>query len=387
MPHVTISREQLYDEVWSQPMMRLAKSYGLSDVGLAKLCKRFDIPRPPRGHWAKLQAGQSPRRIPLPAREGTSEIVLHPAEEDQLKESGLADELQELTQKETQHEAQIVVSSNLRGMHTLVGLAREEFEPAKRNESGLLVIAGKPSLNIAVSRDQLRRSLLILDALLKAIEQRGYPVTVGPTVKIFEESISFGIKEALATQEEQPKEHDLSGPYEFGYSRFIKKLVPTGNLTLFIHEADHYWASGCRKQWRDGKKHKLEDVLNRVVAGLIDVAARKREHAIAMEQKRVAEAEAAKKRHEAAQRRAELAAKQAAERSRLEELLKQADSFRKSQSIRELVDAVRTASHSSDGQFDNWIAWALMHADRLDPTKESPRCILDEKLPEEPRGW
>jgi hypothetical protein len=132
MPHLTISREQLYDEVWTQPMMRLAKSYGLSDVGLAKLCKRYDIPRPPRGYWAKLQAGQTPRRIPLPARDGTSEIVLYPAEESQLKESGLADELQELTQKETQQEAQIVVSSNLRGAHTLVGLAREEFEQRSR---------------------------------------------------------------------------------------------------------------------------------------------------------------------------------------------------------------------------------------------------------------
>ena len=43
----TITRKQLYDKVWSTPMTAIAKEYGLSDVGMAKLCKRHEIPRPP----------------------------------------------------------------------------------------------------------------------------------------------------------------------------------------------------------------------------------------------------------------------------------------------------------------------------------------------------
>jgi len=34
-----ISRAELYEQVWTVPMTRLAKDYGLSDVGLAKICK------------------------------------------------------------------------------------------------------------------------------------------------------------------------------------------------------------------------------------------------------------------------------------------------------------------------------------------------------------
>lgn len=320
MPRLTVSREQLYEEVWSEPILRLAKSYGLSDVGLAKLCKRHGIPRPPRGYWAKLQAGQKPRRTPLPPQDGST-IVICPPDEGDLKKSGLAEEVEELTHSETKEVPKVVVASNLRGAHSLVISARDELEQAKRGESGILEVPETPTLDIAVSRDQIRRALLICDALLKALDARGYTVAAGPKVMIFDESVSFGIKEALATKREQPDEHDLSGHYEFGHSRFRNRTVPTGKLTLFIYEADHYWASGCRKQWRDGKKQRLEDVLNRVVAGLIDVAARKREHAITIEQRRQAEAEAAKQRQEAARRRAELIEKQTAERNRLEPVL------------------------------------------------------------------
>ena len=46
----TLSRGELYAEVWSVPMLRLGSKYGLSDVGLAKVCRKHDIPLPPRGY-------------------------------------------------------------------------------------------------------------------------------------------------------------------------------------------------------------------------------------------------------------------------------------------------------------------------------------------------
>src|SRR5687767_12788611 len=45
-----LTREELYELVWSTPMSRLAGRYGLSDVGLAKVCDRHHVPRPPRGY-------------------------------------------------------------------------------------------------------------------------------------------------------------------------------------------------------------------------------------------------------------------------------------------------------------------------------------------------
>jgi len=58
----TLSREDLYELVWSKPMRDLAKDFGISDVGLAKRCRRLGIPVPGRGYWARIDAGQQPYR-------------------------------------------------------------------------------------------------------------------------------------------------------------------------------------------------------------------------------------------------------------------------------------------------------------------------------------
>ncbi len=64
------SRDQLYEEVWTDPLWTLAKKYGISDVGLAKVCRKLHIPLPPPGYWAK-QAAKKPvaARPMLPAVE------------------------------------------------------------------------------------------------------------------------------------------------------------------------------------------------------------------------------------------------------------------------------------------------------------------------------
>jgi hypothetical protein len=43
-------RNKLYEEVWSEPMHKLTKKYNLSDIGLAKVCKKLKIPLPGRGY-------------------------------------------------------------------------------------------------------------------------------------------------------------------------------------------------------------------------------------------------------------------------------------------------------------------------------------------------
>jgi hypothetical protein len=43
------SREEIYALVWKTPMTKLAARFGLSDVGLRKICKKHDIPTPPLG--------------------------------------------------------------------------------------------------------------------------------------------------------------------------------------------------------------------------------------------------------------------------------------------------------------------------------------------------
>ncbi len=60
-------RQDLYDKVWAQPMQRIAKEYGVSDVALARACKRRSVPVPGVGYWAKKAAGKPvPEQPPLP---------------------------------------------------------------------------------------------------------------------------------------------------------------------------------------------------------------------------------------------------------------------------------------------------------------------------------
>lgn len=71
-----MKRSELYALVWEKPVIRLAKELGVSDVGLAKACRRHAIPIPPRGHWTKVQFAKSSPQTPLPAQEQDEEVQL-----------------------------------------------------------------------------------------------------------------------------------------------------------------------------------------------------------------------------------------------------------------------------------------------------------------------
>ncbi|WP_316397155.1 hypothetical protein [Bradyrhizobium sp. 33ap4] len=49
-------------------MIRLAEEFGITGNGLAKVCDRLDVPYPPRGHWAKKEAGKPVVTLKLPPR-------------------------------------------------------------------------------------------------------------------------------------------------------------------------------------------------------------------------------------------------------------------------------------------------------------------------------
>ena len=62
---------QLYEQVWARPMLAVAKEYEVSANYLARVCASLNVPWPPRGYWARVAAGQKPRRPALPpARSG-----------------------------------------------------------------------------------------------------------------------------------------------------------------------------------------------------------------------------------------------------------------------------------------------------------------------------
>jgi hypothetical protein len=64
----SFTRNALYELVWSEPMQSLARSFSLSDRGLAKICAAANIPVPARGYWARKQAGKAGTKPVLPPR-------------------------------------------------------------------------------------------------------------------------------------------------------------------------------------------------------------------------------------------------------------------------------------------------------------------------------
>jgi hypothetical protein len=60
-------REKLYEKVWTMPVRLAAREYGVSDVAIAKTCRKLNIPVPGRGYWAKRAANRPVEpRPPLP---------------------------------------------------------------------------------------------------------------------------------------------------------------------------------------------------------------------------------------------------------------------------------------------------------------------------------
>ncbi|GAB5415713.1 MAG: hypothetical protein Cons2KO_33160 [Congregibacter sp.] len=70
--HQDLSREELFALVWEKSVLQIAKELGVSDVAIHKRCAKLQVPTPPRGYWAKVDAGKRPAK---PALRAYSELV------------------------------------------------------------------------------------------------------------------------------------------------------------------------------------------------------------------------------------------------------------------------------------------------------------------------
>ncbi len=153
----TLTREELYELVWSTPMSSLATKYAISDVGLKKLCRRHHIPTPPRGYWAQQEAGNAPARPRLPTTQNRSAIVLRVATTDEHV-AGLQDALTLAIEEAKRPENRVRVPDRLRSPSEPVREAKELLDAATPDDLGILE-SPPGCLDIRVSRAQLPRAL------------------------------------------------------------------------------------------------------------------------------------------------------------------------------------------------------------------------------------
>ena len=128
MPYVMVkySRQALYEEVWSEPVTKVAKRYEVSDVAIRKICAKLRVPLPPRGYWARLAAGRPGRRPALPKFDGPAEIVRHRAVRDEVGPEKQEEPPHLVARREFEAlpENRILVAEQLEEPHRLVRATR-----------------------------------------------------------------------------------------------------------------------------------------------------------------------------------------------------------------------------------------------------------------------
>jgi hypothetical protein len=263
---IEVTRAEFYNQVWSIPMSKLAKKYGLSDVALAKKCKKHNIPRPSRGWWAQKQAGYRVRQIPLPKGDDIT-IVITPSTENTI--------FRDKARKDCRLKriAKIPVPAQITNPHPLITQSAP-LQSAKLDDNQRL-LPDERCLDIRVSPANLTRAFLIMDTLIKALTSMGYAVSVseGQTkVQIDKTFITIGLSEELARRRLRAKNHDLQGHYDFGYRLYAKTPTPSGGFCLSIKDAPKDPWPAYRTNWRDTESQKLEECLNSFIYGLVKVA-------------------------------------------------------------------------------------------------------------------
>lgn len=365
--YVRLTREQLYEQVWSEPTTHLAQRLGISDVALAKICRKLQVPKPKPGYWQQLRAGTTSEKPPLPTvstKSPTHVMLRAPTLSSPPRE--LRPEAAARIQEARDPANHIIVSKRLAKLHPLVEASRKALDRGEADEYGRLHPPFKAEcLNIRVSKRSMRRSLLLMDALLKATEARGCSVEIPKQdlrktrMVIDGETVDIALWEEVARHDNP--EPSTGARYVSDWRKW--SFTPTGTLVLMI---DHYGSDSARKRWKDGKRRHLEEQLNEVLGGLFAVAEVKRvERLRAAEQERL-QVEARLMREE----RARLHLEEEARRSALE---KAAKSWVKSQNLRAFVDACQARMEAASKPGDRarveeqWLNWARQHADRLDP--------------------
>lgn len=388
-------RNKLFEEIWSDPVDKVAKRYGVSGVALAKTCRKLKVPLPGRGYWAKHKVGKAPKRTPLPPMENPPRIYLqrHPVQqpcqaaaskEPEPLRPDIFREATRLVDEEKLPDNRVTVPATMGSYHPMVEILtprmkkkrqvitdewRYNMRDPKQTVPGLL--------DIEVSEAQFDRAARIMSTFIDALESRGYTVEAeyqgyrrnSSFAVVMEQRVRFRLREHLKRREPTKEEKA-----ETSYLRHVEE--PTGELTFQL--TDHS-LSGSRSRWRDTKTRSLENHLNEIIAAIIMDAAHQIE--------RNAKAERREKEQEDAEtRRRRERFEQLKEVARLRKLdaaMERWELFERKRVYVKAVkmEAVRRRDCGEDtSDTDIWIRWAEEFLASQDPmTKPLPTTEVTEK--------
>ena len=356
-----VTRQELYDLVWSTPASRLAQDFGVSDVAIAKRCKRLGVPRPSRGYWAKIEAGKKPRKSPLPPT---------------------ADELfYEMAN------TPVGTSKRLPGegtdLHPLATELLRAITTGSPDSQKRVRISQATLPNVTVSKALAERTARAFHVIVTEAEARGIPFRKsqssydGGFFRKANDRLYLEIEEELAEKAAADKRSRTA--YSRGWQQDSR--VPSGKLSLSLKE-DRY-ASRDGKRWTETAELSLEKILSQAIAEVCQhfIAAQKRraQQAIDWEKQRVEseerhrkwqEEEAIRQREE--RERKHQAAIGAVMQHRKDDLLKASEWWRSHQTVEAFLDECeRRWRDNQAGELTSeqqeWLNWARKTAKPLSP--------------------
>jgi hypothetical protein len=368
-----VNRKDLHEKVWSTPMLKLAKEFGLSDRGLSKICKKYNIPLPGTGYWAKIQWNKPVKQSPLPEPEKNDEITISVVEIDNgpIDEKQLADA--EIIIASIKNQSKPTrVKRTITNLHPLIEHISKNLKNANSDFNGILSSVSGPYLGVDISKKSLGRFLRVMDCLIETLEKHGFTVSLSKdrrwfiSAMILGEEIKFKIREIYHLVESKSFEQKEKSYYSFSKNQYDHK--PSGSLTFIIDNANYI--SGLRTQWSDTDKNKLENRIDTIVIGLINAAVKVRSNKL---KRQMIEKEWEEKRKLEQQRNLQ----RQEEEKRIENLNAEVKNWYESQHVRAYLEALKESYIKWHGKIElgskaeEYFKWAFGYANRLDPL--SPR--------------
>lgn len=389
---VKLTREQLYEEVWETPIQRLSAKYGLSDVGLAKVCKRMNIPRPPRGYWRRLETGTKVKRKPLPAPMKNTQLEVEFRQSDEIPKKRAKKKPARVPVRPPE------ISESLSDPHPLVANTLKRCETAKEDKYGILIPKAKRVLDIKVSRPQLDRSLRLIDTLIKSWEAEGHVIKLlpldgddglGTFLCSGEERVRISITETMEQYDPGPTEDEKLHPKWEWEKRVAYRS--TGSVMLRLDANFTSQTTRFHRKYRDTLGVPMELKAKQAWAAGMEYFEKRQSH---LEAERKREEERKKQRLDwerewAEQRKEELRKRR--EQERVTELVKAAASWTEANQVRSFAAACEQAMKEraeDPTEIEGWIEWAHSVAKHLDPLHdEYPNLHPSEDDEEEDSGY
>lgn len=374
-----LTRAELYELVWANPMTKVAPQFGISDVAFRKACIAADVPVPPAGHWAKLRSGKAVRQPKLPPRclglddtrfvgAGHHDAYWRLSREERLAPppppptfSGEIEDLEAIA-RSMMGKAKLIRSLD-RPHHAVAKIIQADDARKEKMRTSFYTFSWeKPLFDWPFEKRRLR----ILNSLLMAVAKAGARPSIGSggaletTIKLHDYPVGLRID----TPENLRRDfrYDRRDPVE-GAKVGMRLVIPR-----MPGSSEERWA------WEDRPDDPIEAHLDTIAVRLLVAAElqlreywqrhhewRVTERGRLVEEERLAKEQAEREERERQERLAS---------ARVERLLSQADALEKAETIRRYVARARELASQSGRDLrpvDDWAAWALNIADRLDP--------------------